>query len=85
MKSTKKPTYQELEVEIAELKLRYQFLKENGQTLLSEGLENGLLENKQHSTLLLENMPSAFVYGKIIYKKNKPVNFEFIELNRAFY
>lgn len=86
MKSNKKPTYKELEDEISKLKLQYSIQKEkkNDKATLTEDSEFTLLEHGQNLGLLFKNMPSAFVYAKIIYNKNKAIDFEFIEVNDAF-
>lgn len=86
MKSNRKPTYQELEEEISRLKSHSPAQKEKpvGKTTLVEDLDIAVLGNDQNFRLLFENMPNAFVYAKLIYEKNVPVDFEFIEVNKAF-
>lgn len=86
MKINKKPTYKELEDEVYRLKLLSTALEEkiNSKTTFPENIDSNLSENKLNSKLLFENMPSAFIYAKVIYENDKPIDFQFIEVNRAF-
>ncbi len=86
MKLNKKPTYKELEDEISKLKLLSSIQEEkiNSKTTFPENIDRNLSENKLNSKLLFENMPSAFIYAKVIYENDKPIDFQFIEVNRAF-
>lgn len=49
-----------------------------------EELENMLLEKESRLNFLFSNMPSAFVYAKVIYENDKAIDFEFIEVNNAY-
>ena len=40
------------------------------------------IENSYRS--LFENMPSAYVFAKVIFEKEKPIDFIFLDVNKAF-
>lgn len=86
MKSNKKPTYKELEDKISKLKSQSLVQKEKpiDKTNLPEDIKSSLFEDDQKFRLLFENIPSAYVYAKVIYENEKPIDFEFIEVNSAF-
>ncbi|MCZ4694620.1 PAS domain-containing sensor histidine kinase [Ancylomarina euxinus] len=68
-----KPTYQELEIQIAELK-QY---KENCQ--LNSSIKN---DDIYHS--LIDNMSEGFAHCQMIYENNKPIDFIYLEVNQVF-
>ncbi|MGZ2369468.1 PAS domain S-box protein [Ancylomarina sp. YFZ004] len=68
-----KPTYQELEIQIANLKHD----KENN--LLNSSIQNG---DVYHS--LIDNMSEGFAHCQMIYENNKPIDFIYVEVNQAF-
>ncbi len=86
MKSNKKPTYKELEDEISKLRSHSSTQKEKrkSQPGSTQNIEHSLSEHDQKFRLLFENMPSAFVYAKVIYENDKAIDFEYIEVNYAF-
>jgi len=80
MKSSKKPTYKDLEAEIAKLKLDSTIQKETGidKSSIPQDFENSEDEQERKVRFLFENITSAFVHAKVIYENEKAIDFEFI-------
>ncbi|WP_372795393.1 PAS domain S-box protein, partial [Lutibacter sp.] len=68
-----KPTYQELENQIAKFKKPHEI------SPLNSSIQN---EQLYHS--LFKNMTEGFAHCKMLYKNNHPVDFIYLEVNHAF-
>ena len=47
-----------------------------------EDLESKLEDSKKMFQLLIEQMPSAFAYNKVIIKNEKCIDFEYLKVNK---
>jgi len=68
-----KPTYQELEIQNAKLKVH------NESKLLNP---SGQDQHIYHS--LIDNMSEGFAHCEMVYENNEPVDFVYLEVNKAF-
>ncbi len=71
-----KPSYEELEIQIAELKKQNELLLLDSKSVNSTQCE--------HYRLLFENSLEGFAFCKMLYENNMPIDFIYLDVNPAF-